>query len=101
MHIVNSVTPTFLEKRDEQPSVKVLGEGLCERLHFAGEMAAQSGIATADDDKTPGHVTRRFLQVMADRRIEGLGFRQRQAAGISQEKAGWQVVGQFSAQGLD
>src|SRR5262245_30840320 len=101
MHIVNSVTPAFLEKRDEQPGVKVLSEGLCERLHFAGEMTAQSGIAATDDDKTPGRVTRRFLQVIADRRIEGLGCRQRQAAGIGQEKAGWQIVGQFSAQGLD
>src|SRR5262245_26406523 len=38
---------------------------------------------------------------MADCRIECLGFRQRQATGIGQEKAGWQVIRQFSAQGLD
>src|SRR5262245_28900448 len=38
---------------------------------------------------------------MADCRIECLSFRQRQATGIGQEKAGWQVIRQFSAQGLD
>jgi len=52
MHIVDRVTSTFLEKRDEQPGVKVLGEGCCERLHFAREVAAQGGIAAADDHKT-------------------------------------------------
>jgi hypothetical protein len=34
---------------------------------------------------------------MADHRIEGLGFYERQAAGIGQAKAGWQVIAQFSA----
>ena len=99
MHIVDSVTPAFLEKGMSNQASKSWARASASASTSPGKWPRKVESLRLTTTKRRD-TSRAALQVMADRRIEGLGFARDRLRELVKRKQA-EVISQFSAQGLD